>query len=86
MKLLTRLKRGVEFRVRKAWRRLKSLRKSRPPPRVPITELDEWSMLQIFDRLPPRDLIRVRLVSPEWNELSCRACHCRRSDRTQLHA
>src|SRR5699024_3947119 len=36
--------------------------------------------------LPPRDLIRVWLVSPEWNELSCRACHCRRSDRTQLHA
>ena len=59
MKLLTRLKRGVASRVRKAWCRLKSLRKSTSPPRVPITELDEWSILKIFDRLPPRDLIRL---------------------------
>ena len=75
MKLLTRLKRGVASRVRKAWRRLKSLRKSR----VSIDEqLDTWSMLDIFDRLPLRDLIRVRLVCREWNVLSHRACYARR--------
>ena len=79
MKLISRIKRSVASRVRKAWRRLKSLRKSHSPPRFPITELDEWSMLQIFDRLPPRDLIRVRHVCRGWNELSRRACHGRRS-------
>ena len=53
--------------------------------RVTIHELDTWSMLDIFDRLPLRDLIRVRLVCREWNVLSRKACHARRSLTLKLH-
>src|SRR5699024_7107826 len=84
MKLVSRLKRGVASRVRKAWRRLKSHRKSRPP-RFSIDELDTWSVLDIFDRLPLRDLIRVRLACREWDHLSRRACCGRRSLTLMMH-
>src|SRR5699024_3363185 len=75
MKLISRLKRCMASRVRKAWRRLQSLCKS------PLTfdELDVWSKLELFDRLPMSDLIRDRLVCREWDQLSRIACRGRRS-------